>query len=186
MDRERGRGWERERRGWGGGGGLGWSSHQGWPCCYKNTFFHQPFYAKGEAQVLNQTSRLLFYFSSSPLPVLLHTNLLCAFPLPARHSSPPLPSLHVIRLPSCLSAACSPTDMRVTWRALRGQVIQGHWQVISADWLTSKRTSGRSQSGLAPSPPKADPPSPAHQQPVSHDQGEASEGGWLMMLLVPV
>lgn len=30
------------------------------------------------------------------------------------------------------------------------------------------------------------PPSPVHQRLVSHDQGEASEGGWLMMLLVPV
>lgn len=30
------------------------------------------------------------------------------------------------------------------------------------------------------------PTSPAHQQPVSHDHGEASERGWLMMLLVPV
>lgn len=73
--------------------------------------------------------------------------------------------------------------------ALRGQVIQGHWQVISADWLTSKRTSGSSQSSLAPStttPPQGESSSPVHQQPVSHDQAEASEGGWLMMLLVPV
>lgn len=96
MDREKGR--ESERK----GGGRGWSGHQDWPCCYKNTFFHQPFYAKGEDQVLNQTSRLLFYFSSSPLPVLLRTNLLCAFPLSSHHSSPLLPSLYVIRLPSCL------------------------------------------------------------------------------------
>lgn len=54
------------------------------------------------------------------------------------HSAPLLPALQLIR----------ESD---PW-ALRGQVIQGHWQVISADWLTSKRTSGRSQSDLAPSP----------------------------------
>lgn len=112
----------------------------------KTYFFHQTFYAKGTDQVLNQTSRPLFYFSSSPLPVPSCTNLLCppfffssslsvSFVF---HSAPLLPALQLI------------------WEsdpwALRGQVIQGHWQVISADWLTSKRTSGRSQSGLAPSP----------------------------------
>lgn len=81
--------------------------------------------------------------------MLLRTNLPCASSLSLHHSSPPLPSLHAIRLPSCLPVPA----LQLIWEsdpsALRGQVIQGHWQVISADWLTSKRTSGRSQSGLA-------------------------------------
>lgn len=42
-------------------------------------------------------------------------------------------------------------------------MIQGHWQVISADWPTSKRTSEWSQSAAAPpSPPQASRPSPSH------------------------
>lgn len=113
MDREkkeRGKGEESESKG--GRGVVDEAAIRTGLAAIKTHFFHQPFYAKGEDQVLNQTSRLLFYFSSPPLPVLLRTNLLCAFPLPSRHSSPLLPSFRVIRLPSCLSAACSPTDMR--------------------------------------------------------------------------
>lgn len=60
-----------------------WANDQDWPCCYKNTSFHQPFYANGEDQVFNQTSRLLFYFSSSPLRCFsaqtFHEPLLCPY-----------------------------------------------------------------------------------------------------------
>lgn len=79
----------------------------------KTHFFYQPFYANGEDQVLNQTSRLLFYFSSSPLPCFSAqtfrvlslypcTILLLLFPRSCHSSS---------LLPLC---ACSSTDM-IEW-----------------------------------------------------------------------
>lgn len=57
---------------------------------------------------------------------------------------------------------------KVTSGPCEGQVIQGHWRVISSDWLTSKRTSGRSQSALSlppapfrqPTPRRILPPAP--------------------------
>lgn len=54
--------------------------------------------------------------------------------------------------------ASAPSAPRLIWEndlwALRSQAIQGHWQVISADWPTSKRTSEWSQWAAAPpSPP---------------------------------
>lgn len=140
-------------------GGLCVSSgHQDWPCCYKNTFFHQPPYAKGKDQVLNHTSHLLFYFSSSPLLVPLTTQAFC---LPSLYPCTILLLLFPLFVSFIFPSASLLPALQLIWEsdpwALMGQVIQGHWQVISADWLTSKRTSGRSQSDLAPYPPKADP-----------------------------
>lgn len=50
--------------------------------------------------------------------------------------------------------ASAPSALWLIWEndpwVLRSQVIQGHWQVISADWPTAKRTSEWSQSESAP------------------------------------
>lgn len=112
----------------------------------ENTFFHEPRYAKRKDQVLNQSSRSscfdFFFF------------LIFASPS-AAPQKPSLLSLHHFLSsypPSSALAALRPSAEGDPW-ALQGQVIQGHWRVISADWLTSKRTSGRSQSGLAAAPP---------------------------------
>lgn len=57
-------------------------------------------------------------------------------------------------LASVLALGTDSTRSQVTSGPCEGQVIQGHWWVIFSDWLTSKRTPGRSQSPLSsPSPP---------------------------------
>ncbi len=110
--------------------------------------------------MLNQTSRLLFYFSSSPLPALPCTNLLCAFP-PSCVILLLFSFLPVIRLPSCLCTACSPTDMRewpfgpsgVKWYKVIGR------SSLLTGWPLKGLLEGANQVLLLP--PKADLPLPS-------------------------
>lgn len=79
----------------------------------KKTFLIWSFYAKREAKSTDQTSHLLFYSSSSPLPASSYKNLLCFFPLYL--CAILLSSLRVICLP-CLGCLLSNWYERVTLR----------------------------------------------------------------------
>lgn len=88
---------------------------------------------RGKALVLNQPTVLFFILTVFPLSP-IHPSL--------HHSSPPLGHLS---FPPSASLAAQPISRRDP-EPFKGQVIQGHWRVRPADWLTSARTSASSQS----------------------------------------
>lgn len=149
---------------------------------FSSAFVH----AKSRYSTEPHAFSFIFIFS----PLLVCSNL--CFPATIK---PPFSFFSPLHVSSVFPSASLPA-LQLIWEgdpwALKGQVIQGHWRVITADWPTSKKDYRKwpIRSSFPPPtlrrPPPHFPTSPAHQQLVSHDQGEASEGGWLMMLLVPV
>lgn len=90
---------------------------------------------RGKTLVLNQPAVLFFILTVFHLPPLSYSSI----PPPFLSSTAPF------IFPPSASRATQPISRRDP-EPFKGQVIQGHWRVRPADWLTSARTSAVSQS----------------------------------------